>query len=643
MKTMNTKAAAALTAGVLVVGSFTGCSLATSDSVVSGQAIKNGAHPAESKAPFLAVSSSVNGGVALPDPIKQMAAGQKGTAQALVKKQADKAYENLVKDALTKSLGTTVTNALGSAFGPLASMATGMIFDKIFGTIPDSTQVKLDQIIAAIDNLHADMTQRFDSVDTQLTQLNDKADKIITAQAQAKYSKAYQDLNDGQLARLKAAQNTQEKIAKLLSPDSAPEAGEAHGERSALSESQVKRLTKLVEEFDSQSHQIVLDLAAWQEHIAGLKEGTEQPVPGVIAAYQELVTTKRRYLSAYEYQAIKAQALRWQAYSVMATEVALTGARMEAADGLDVDARVVERFVGEGGGAEAIQNAIPASNWAPLKADGTPDPNGAFLLDTKTGSLVVKTENVKAYPSYTYIQRELRCDLMNPVPCNRGRTPKWRPPVKGIEDHLAANYNDRKLKPSTPVVPDGSLVTNGSKLQTQYFGQVPEVDQTLLEARTYSVPAGTQFAAYWPSEAGVAQPVAKDARIMLGSEGFSYAQGGDEDVSLSNSPLWVSEYFERFTIWKPTKSGAQVVKETSAAQYKSRLCGSTEKRHNKSTIVDYSTPAKCDKGVDQEPVYTGYKKSVKPVSVDGLVLWYVPLTPDQLGRGLNLVGVPTLR
>lgn len=632
MKTMTTKLTVAFTSAALLAGAAVGCSVPTSDSVVSGSPASHG--EADSAPARFAAQSARNGGVGLPDAIASMAAGQKGTARDLVKKQADKAYETLVKDALTRSLGPTVTKTLGSAFGPLASMATGMIFDQVFGTMPDATQVKLDQIIAAIDNLHADMTARFDSVDVQLNELNRKADAIVTGQAQAAYSKAYQDINKAELPRLEAALSTQRKVAQLLS---LPE----------LSDSQVDKLKRLTQDFDSQSHQVALDLSAWSQDIAGVKEGTETPVPGVIAAYQELVSTKRRYLSVYEYQAIKGQALRWQSYSVLAAEVALTGARMEAADGIDEDAHLVSKFVEDGGGAEVIARAIPASNWAPLTADGGIDPNAGYLIDTKTGALVVATPKVNWYPEYTYIQRQLVCNRLSPIPCNVGRTPKWRPPIKGAEDHLKANFMDDYLKVSVPKVVDGSLVGDASKLTVQPFGERPKEDENLIEARKYAVPAAAQFKSYWPTDAVTKEPVPSDASVILRSDGFSYAEGGDRNISEGPTEIWVSTYREKFDVWRPKGSGAEVAKQIAVADYRSRLCGSTESRKSSSkydTNWLYSTPRTCTQGLDQKPVNSpGNKMAVKPVPVSGVVIWYSPLKPDQLAKSLNLVGVSSLR
>lgn len=626
MNSITAKTTVAFTAVALLAGAVTGCSVPTSESVVTGHGSQSD-HSSPDRAEFLAVASARNGGVGLPDSIASMAAGQKGAASDLVKRKADEAYNKLVKEALTEYLGPTVTKALGSAFGPLASMATGMLFDQLFGTMPDPTQFKLDKIIAALDSLHADMTARFDSVDIQLNELNRKADAIVTGQAQAQYSKAYQDINKGELPRLEAALSTQRKVAQLLSlPD--------------LTESQVEKLKRLTDDFDRQSHQVALDLTSWKEDIAGVKEGTETPVPGVIASYQELVSTKRRYMSAYEYQATKGQALRWQSYSVLATEVALTGARMEVAEGVDEDARLVSKFVDEGGGADAIKNAIPASNWAPKTVEGTPDPNGSFLLDTRTGALIVATPKVKRYPGYTYISRHLDCNRLSLVPCNVSRTPKWRPSTKGVEDHLKANYMDDYLKPSTPKITDGSLVTDGSKIDVQYFGERPQEDAALIEARKFAIPAATQFKAYWPTDAVTEEPIATDAKVILRSDGYSYTTSGDRNIG-SNTDYWVSTYSEKFDVWKPKGSGAEVAKETAVADYKSRACGSKES-HISGDHWRYSTPATCSQALDQKPVSSGLKY-VKAVPVDGQVIWYAPLKPDQLGRGLNLVGVPTLR
>lgn len=631
------KIVSVLTSVALAAGALAGCSAsATSQSVVPGHAVPDESPGAGSSVRSLAAQSTVNGGVGLPDAISKIAISQKGAAKNLVTQEAGKKYDSLVKAALVESLGPAVTKVLGNVFGQLVGMATGMIFDQVFGTLPTVTQVTPNQINAAIENLHADMTARFDSVDIQLNELNHKADAIIAGQAQAAYSKAYKDIKDGELARLEVALHTQAKVAQLLSM---PE----------LSEAQAEHLKLLVQDFEKQSHQIAFDLTAWKDDIVGVKEGTETAVPGLIAAYQELVTAKRRYMSSYEYQAIKAQALRWQSYSVLAVEVALTGARMDAADGIEADAHLVAKFVGDGGGADAIQHVIPASNWAPTKPDGTPDPNGAYLLDTVSGSVVVQTDDVKVYPPFTYISRKKDCHyfLAPTGKCGWGRTPKWRPITKGIEDHLARNFNDEYLKPSTPRAADGSLLANGSQLVAQYLGQVPADDEAVLEARKFGVPAGTHFNTYWPSDAVSAQPITKDARVVLGSDGYSYAQGGDEDVrtEYASEPVWVSAYYEKFNVWTPKKSGAQVEKETAIAQYKSRLCGWDY--HDQVSPIGhgsehFQTAYVCDKGLDQKPVYTGYKKSVKPVAVEGTVIWYVPLTPDQLGRRLNLVGVPNL-
>ncbi|MFA7266318.1 MAG: hypothetical protein WC054_08400 [Candidatus Nanopelagicales bacterium] len=619
-----------LTSAVVVMGVVAGCSVPTSNSEVSPSVVPSG-----SAAAIQLTSSSANGGVGLPDAIAQMARGQKSAARDLVKKQANETYDKYVKEALAQSLGPMATKALGAAFGPLASMATGMIFDKVFGTLPDGTQVKLDQILAALDSLHADMTARFDNVDSQLYELNRKADDIITGQRQAEYSQAYQELNKNELPRLQDSLRTQRKVAQLLS---SPE----------LTEGQVTKLKQLAEDFARQSDQVVNDLDSWKEDIVGVREGTERPVPGVVAAYQALVVQKRRYMSAYEYQVVKGQALRWQSYSVLAAEVALTGARMEAADGIDEDAEVVARFVDDGGGAEQIQKAMPTSNWAPTTVDGRPDPNGSYLLDTQSGALVVATKQMKALPPYSYIQRELKCDPLMSIHCNQGRTPKWRPATSGFEDRLSRNYTDLTVKPTRPIVPDGSLVANGKELTVQFLGEHPSDDSALLEARQMSVSAGDQFKAYWPAEAVGSAPVAKNARVLLGgAQGYSYAQAGDEDVASPQNPqpIWVSQYFERFKVWAPKGAGSSVVTETASAQYKSRLCGTSQSQTGgrSSSVIQYSMPAKCDRDMEQAPVYTGYKKSVKPASVDGTVIWYVPLKPDQLGRGLNLVGVDSLR